>query len=159
VADEYLVQAASKDIPLDSLDVVFTSIPQRKTANLAYPNNLSYVAYIQSPVADAKLEDLKTAVHADSSVIDLVTKAHHVSPLTVEYIHSAAKRGPAQPPGLRDFITEEQVPVANASKQPHDPSKPAPETRTLIAHTHVEPHTGLRYTFLGQRWLPHRVAR
>lgn len=150
VADEYLVQAASKDIPLDSLDVVFTSIPQRKTATLAYPNNLSYVAYIQSPVSDAKLQELKTAVHANSSVIDLVTKAHHVSPLTVEYIHSSAKRDPGQPPGLRDFITEEQVPVSKANRQPPDPSKPAPESRILTAHTHVEPHTGLRYTFLGK---------
>jgi hypothetical protein len=149
VADEYLVQAASKDIPLDSLDVVFTSIPQRKSANLSYPNNLSYIAYIQSPVTDAKLDELKTAVHANSSVIDLVTKAHHVSPLTVEYIRSSEKRDPGQPPGLREFITEEQVPVSKTNKKPKDPSR-APESRTLTAHTHVEPHTGLRYTFLGK---------
>ncbi len=105
VADEYLVQAAAKDIPLDSLDVVFTSIPQRKTATLSYPNNLSYVAYIQSPASDAKLEELKATVHANSAVIDLVTKAHNVSPLTVEYVHSPAKRASSQP-GLRDFITK-----------------------------------------------------
>jgi hypothetical protein len=150
VADEYLVQAAYKDIALDSLDVVFNSIPQRKTATLAYPNNLSYVAYIQSPASDAKLEELKAAVHANSAVIDLVTKAHHVSPLTVEYVQSSAQRDPSQPPGLRDFVTEEQVPVSKANRQARDPGKPAPEARALVAHTRVEPHTGLRYTWLGK---------
>ena len=150
VADEYLVQAAAKDIPLDSLDVVFSSIPQRKTATLSYPNNLSYVAYIQSPAPDAKLEELKAAVHANSAVIDLVTKAHDVSPLTVEYIHSSAQRASGQPPGLREFITEEQVPVSKANQRPTDTSKPAPEPRLLVAHSRVEPHTGLRYTYLGK---------
>ncbi len=150
VADEYVVQAALKDIPLDSLDIVFTSIPQRKSATLAYPNNLSYEAYIQSPVSDAKLEELKAAVHANSSVIDLVTQPHQVSPLAIEYVQTPAQRAANSQPGLRDFITEEQVPVTKGTLKPGGPKPAATEPRTLIAHTRVEPNTGLRQTWLGQ---------
>ena len=149
VADEYLVQAALKDIPLDSLDIVFTSIPQRKSAKLTYPNNLSYVAYIQSPVPDEKLEELKAAVHANSSVIDLVAQPHQVSPLTVEYVQTPAQRAPNSQPGLRDFISEDQVPVTKGTLKPSEPKPASKEPRTLIAHTRVEPNTGLRQTWLG----------
>ena len=58
VADEYVVQAAAANIPLDALDVVFTSIPKRQSETLAYPNNLSYVAYIDSPASEAQLQAL-----------------------------------------------------------------------------------------------------
>lgn len=150
VADEYLVQAALKDIPLDSLDVVFTSVPQRKTETLAYPNNLSYTAYIQSPASDAKLEELRAAVHASSPAINLVTQAQDVTHATVHYTHSAATRDPALPPGLRDFITEEKIPAVKARSQPRAAGASAPAPQTLIAHTRVEPHTGLRYTRLGK---------
>lgn len=150
VADEYVVQAALKDIPLDSLDVVFTSIPQRKSATLTYPNNLSYQAYIQSPVSDAKLEELKAAVHANSSVIDLVTQPHQVSPLTIEYVQTPAQHAPNSQPGLRDFITEDQVPVTKGTLKPSQPKPASTEPRTLIAHTRVEPNTGLRQTWLGR---------
>lgn len=149
VADEYLVQAALKDIPLDSLDVVFASVPQRKSATLTYPNNLSYEAYIQSPVSDAKLEELKAAVHANSSVIDLVTQPHQVSPLTIEYTQTPAQRAPNSQPGLRDFITEDQVPVTKGTLKPNESKPASTQPRTLIAHTRVEPNTGLRQTWLG----------
>lgn len=150
VADEYLVQAALKDIPLDSLDVVFTSVPQRKTETLAYPNNLSYVAYIQSPASDARLEELRAAVHASSSAINLVTRAQDVTHATVHYTKSPETRDPALPPGLRDFLTEEKVPAVKARSQPRPAGAAAPAPQTLIAHTRVEPHTGLRYTRLGK---------
>lgn len=149
VADEYVVQAALKDIPLDSLDIVFTSIPQRKSATLTYPNNLSYEAYIQSPVSDAKLEELKAAVHANSSVIDLVTQPHEVSPLTIEYVQTPTQRAANSQPGLRDFITEDQVPVTKGTLKTSEPKPASTEPRTLIAHTRVEPNTGLRQTWLG----------
>lgn len=151
VADEYIVQAAAKGIPLDSLDVVFTSIPQRKSAILSYPNNLSYTVYISSPVSDAKLEELKAAVHANSAVIDLVTKPHHVSPLTIEYTQSPAQREPNTQLGLRDFITEEQVPVTKGTlKKPEGTKSAEKAPDTLYAHTRVEPNTGLRQTWINQ---------
>jgi len=154
VADEYVVQAALRKVPLDSLDIVFTSIPERKSATLSYPNNLSYVAYIDSPASDADLEALKKAVHDNSSAIDLVTKAQNVSHATVEYKHTSIVRDRKLPPGLRDFILEEKIPAVqgrrekatDAGAKPAEPAQP----RGLVAHTRVEPETGLRQTFLGE---------
>lgn len=151
VADEYLVQAAAQDIPVDALDVVFTSIPERKSESLAYPNNLSYVAYIDSPASEAQLQALKQAVHANSSAIDLVTRPQQVSHAEVEYTASAAVRDPALPPGLRDFITEEKRPAVLARQGKSSAGKGAPaEPETLVARAHVEPRTGLRRVFLGK---------
>lgn len=151
VADEYIVQAAVQNVPLDGLDVVFTSIPERKSENLAYPNNLSYVAYVDSPATDAQLQALKRAVHENSSAIDLVTRPQQVSHAEVEYHHSAAERDPAQPPGLRDFITEEKRPAVLARQvKPAAGKAKAAEPDTLVARAHVEPHTGLRRVFLGK---------
>ncbi len=150
VADEYIVQAAVQGVPLDGLDVVFTSIPERKSETLAYPNNLSYVAYIDSPATDAQLQALKRAVHENSSAIDLVTRPQQVSHADVEYIQSAAERDPKLPPGLRDFITEEKRPAVLARQvKPGAKAKPA-EPETLVARAHVEPRTGLRRVFLGK---------
>jgi len=150
VADEYIVQAAVQGVPLDGLDVVFTSIPERKSETLAYPNNLSYVAYIDSPATDAQLQALKRAVHENSSAIDLVTRPQQVSHADVEYTHSAAERDPKLPSGLRDFITEEKRPAVLARQvKPGAKAKPA-EPETLVARAHVEPRTGLRRVFLGK---------
>lgn len=151
VADEYVVQAAVQDLPLDGLDVVFTSIPERKSETLAYPNNLSYVAYIDSPATEAQLQALKRAVHENSSAIDLVTQPHQVSHAEVDYVQSPATRDPRQPPGLRDFITEEKRPAVLARQvKPADGKKKPSEPETLVARAHVEPRTGLRRVFLGK---------
>lgn len=151
VADEYVVQAALRKVPIDSLDIVFTSIPERKSATLSYPNNLSYVAYIDSPASDADLEALKKAVHENSSAIDLVTKAQNPSHATVEYHHTSIVRDRKLPPGLRDFILEEKIPAVQGrrEKAAEPGAKPA-EPKPLTAHTRVEPKTGLRQTFLGE---------
>lgn len=151
VADEYVVQAAVQGLPLDGLDVVFTSIPERKSETLAYPNNLSYVAYIDSPATEAQLQTLKRAVHENSSAIDLVTQPHQVSHAEVDYIQSPATRDPKLPPGLRDFITEEKRPAVLARQvKPADGKKKPSEPETLVARAHVEPRTGLRRVFLGK---------
>lgn len=150
VADEYVVQAAVQGLPLDGLDVVFTSIPERKSETLAYPNNLSYVAYIDSPATEAQLQELKRAVHENSSAIDLVTQPHQVSHAEVDYVQSPATRDPKLPPGLRDFITEEKRPAVLARQVKPAAGKPKAEPETLVARAHVEPRTGLRRVFLGK---------
>lgn len=149
IADEYIVQAAAANIPIDSLDVVFTSIPKRKSKNLSYPNNLSYVAYIDSPASAAQLEALKRSVHEKSSAINLVTQAQDVGKIEVQYIQTPATRDPALPPGLRDFIIQEKRPAVLA-KQKQAAAGDAPEPEKLIARTRVEPHTGLRQVFVGK---------
>lgn len=149
IADEYLVQAAVANIPIDGLDVVFTSIPKRKSENLSYPNNLSYVAYIDSPATDAQLQTLKHNVHERSSAINLVTQPQQISRIEVEYIHTPATRDPSLPPGLRDFIIQEKRPAVLAKQREAASGKTAaPET--LVARAHVEPHTGLRQVFIGK---------
>lgn len=150
VADEYLVQAAALDVPLDALDVVFTSIPKRKSANLAYPNNLAYTAYIDSSASEAQLQALKQAVHANSSVIDLITRPQTVSHAEVDYTQTAAERDPKLPPGLRDFIREEKRPAVLAKQAEAAANPLRTEQSTLVARAHVEPHTGLRRVFLGK---------
>ncbi len=150
VADEYLVQAAAANIPLDALDVVFTSVPKRQSESLAYPNNLSYVAYIASPASEAQLQALKQAVHENSSVIHLVTQPQQVSHAEVEYTKTPAKADASQPPGLRDFITEEKRPAVLAKKAQAATRDKTAEPETLIARAHVEPNTGLRRVFLGK---------
>lgn len=151
VADEYLVQAAVRGVPLDSLDIVFTSIPERKSETLSYPNNLSYVAHIDSPASDGELDALKKAVHENSSAIHLVTRPHQVSHATVQYTHTPIVRDPALFPGLRDFLTEEKIPAVQSRRaaRPDTDAQPA-QPRPLVARTHVEPSTGLRQTFLGE---------
>ncbi|MFT4248479.1 MAG: OsmC family protein [Pseudomonas sp.] len=149
VADEYLVQAAAKGIALDSLDVVFRSIPERKNENLSYPNHLSYVAYIESPASDAQLEALRRDVEASSSALDLVTKPQPLAHLEVHYTQSPKNRAAGLPPGLRDFITEEKRPAVLAKQRQAARGKPA-EPETLVARAHVEPHTGLRQVFIGK---------
>ena len=150
VADEYLVQAAAANIPLDALDVVFTSIPKRQSENLAYPNNLSYVAYIDSPASAAQLQALKQAVHEKSAVIHLVTQPQQVSHADVEYTQTPATRDPGQPPGLREFISEEKRPAVLVKKEQAAAREKPAEPSKLVARAHVEPRTGLRRVFLGK---------
>ncbi|MCL7715844.1 OsmC family protein [Stenotrophomonas mori] len=148
IADEYLVQAAVADIPIDGLDVVFTSLPRRKSANLSYPNDLSYVAYIDSPASDAQLQALKRSVHAQSSAIDLVTRAQPVSRIEVTYVQTPATRDPGLPPGLRDFITEEKRPAVLAKQR--EAAAGTATVERLVARARVQPHTGLRQVFIGE---------
>jgi len=150
VADEYLVQAADKGIALESLDVVFNSLPDdpnvAKTRAVRYPRNLGYIAYITSKASDAQLEDLRHAVEASSSAINLVTQAQQVDHVKVEHVQSPKQRQADAPPGLRDFITEEKRPAVLRRQAPGRTPQ-APEI--LTARTHVEPQTGLRFTRLG----------
>jgi hypothetical protein len=135
-----------RKVPLDSLDIVFTSIPERKSETLSYPNNLSYIAY-----SAAELEALKKAVHENSSAINLVTKAQNVTHAKVAYKASPVIRDKNQPPGLREFLVEEKIPAVQGRRdRPRDAGAPPPAPRPLVAHTHVEPLTGLRQTYLGE---------
>lgn len=153
VADEYLVQAAWKGIPLDGIDVVFTSRPDdatvAKTRAVRYPRNLGYVAYLVSPATDAQLEDLRRAVEQASAAIHLVTEAQPIGHAQIELVSSPALRDRNLPPGLRDFLSEEkrpailrrQVPARDAVQQ---------DASILQAHARVEPHTGLRHVRIGK---------
>lgn len=153
VADEYLVQAAVKGIPLDGLDVVFTSRPEdpavARTRKVRYPRNLGYVAYIDSPATDEQLEDLRRTVERTSSAISLVVEAQPIGHARVELIPSPKVRDRALPPGLRDFLSEDKRP-AILRRQAQAARGDAPQDSGILqAVAHVEPNTGLRQVSIG----------
>ncbi len=153
VADEYLVQAAVKGIPLDGLDVVFTSRRRirnwQRPARCGYPRNLGYVAYIDSPATDAQLEDLRKTVEQTSSALHLVVDAQPLDHARVELIPSAKIRNPALPPGLRDFLTQDKRPAVLRKQAEAASGKTSQDSGILQAWAHVEPHTGLRQVSIG----------
>ncbi len=153
VADEYLVQAAVKGIPLDSLDVVFTSRPEdpevAKTRKVRYPRNLGYVAYIESPATDAQLEDLRHTVEQTSSALHLVIEAQPLDHAKIELVASPKVRDPALPPGLRDFLTQDKRPAVLRRQAEAASGKASQDSGILQAWAHVEPQTGLRQVSIG----------
>ncbi len=158
VADEFAIQAAAANVPLDAVDVVFTSQPDdpsvARNRAVRYPRNLSYIAYLDSPASEAQLETLRLAVERTSPVLGLVSGSQDVGHGEVVHTPSPAERDPALPPGLRDFLVEKRAAILRRQSAPR--TAPTP----LVAHARVEPHTGLRevrtgaggFQFLHDSW-------
>ena len=75
---DFLAQAAIKGIPIDELEVVFTSRPgaarsQGTGSRVVYPQNLAYIAFIVSPASNEQLEKLRGG---PSSVYPLCQTGH-----------------------------------------------------------------------------------
>lgn len=152
VADAFVTQAAQRNIPIDAIDVVFTSRPDapsvEKERKVAYPRNLAYVAYIDSPASAAQLEALRKAVDETSPVLALVKEAQPIEHGKVFYTQSPAARDPNLPPGLRDFLVEKRAAIlrkAEAAK-----AGKTSDPYSLRAHARVEPATGIRATRTGE---------
>lgn len=152
VADEYLLQAAVKGIPIDELTVVFTSTPGTAPSTssgtpVTYPRNLAYTAYLVSPATDAELEDLRQTVEKTSPVIDLITRHRDiVAHGALDYTQTPAVRDGKTLEGLREYLAEK----SNAAKGaiPAEGAVPKP-TRVegeppLRAVVQVEGGTGIR---------------
>ena len=151
VADEFVVQAAAQKIPLDGVDVIFTSHPDdattEKTRKVAYPRNLTYVAYIDSPASAAQLEQLRVSVEKASAILNLVTEAQPIAHGEVILTASPAQRDPNLPPGLRDFLVEKRAAILRKQEEAKAGKTPTPYA--LRAHANVEPRTGVRNTWTG----------
>ena len=111
LAGDYLVQAAVKGIPLDELEVIFTSkpgtAPSRTTGTqVTYPRHLAYIAFITSPATDAQLEELRKTVERVSPVFYLVTDAQKVDHGTLYYTQTPLKREGKTLDGLREFLAD-----------------------------------------------------
>ena len=153
VAEEFLTQAAVRGIPLDALEVIFTSTPGTAPSTstgtqVTYPRNLAYTAYIVSPASDAELETLRQTVEQTSPVLHLIT--HHQENL-VAHGELVYRQTPAQRPGktlegLREFLAEKRaasagaVPAEGAAPRAALPAGEPP----LKAHVVVEGSTGIR---------------
>jgi uncharacterized OsmC-like protein len=149
VATEFLVQAASAGIDLESLDVVFTSHQDppsaaRTAGQVNYPRNLRYEAYIVSPASEAQLEALRLRVEASSPVLNLVSQRQDIPHGRLAYTQSPAAADAGAPPGLREFLIEKRA--ALLRRQRGDGPRESP---TLRAHVRVEGGTGLRHVRVG----------
>ncbi|OAM91410.1 OsmC family protein [Termitidicoccus mucosus] len=151
VAGDYLTQAALKGIPIDSLEVIFTSRPgtapsQTTGQQVTYPRGLAYIAFITSPATDAQLEDLRRTVERVSPVLRLVIEPQRIDHGKIEHIKTPDKLDPQTLDGLREFLTDKYKatkgakPFAGAEK-PLNPDNWQPPLR---AHIKVEGDTGIR---------------
>ncbi|MSU72535.1 MAG: OsmC family peroxiredoxin [Opitutus sp.] len=155
VAQDFLMQAALKGVPLDELEVVFTSQPGAAPrsgggARVVYPRDLVYTAYLVSPASDAELEELRQTVERVSPVLNLVSQAQAIEHGTLVYKSTPAKRAGKTLEGLREFLAEKQAAAAGAKPPavprlavagaPRNPGEPS-----LRAHVKVEAGTGIRH--------------
>lgn len=152
VADEFVIQAALAKVPLDSVDVVFTSHPDDASTEgarkVAYPRNLAYVAYLQSPASDAQLEQVRQAVERSSAVLNLIREPQPIGHGEVVLKPSPATRDPNLPPGLRDFLVEKRQAILRKQAAAKEGER---SPYALRAHARVEPSTGLRESRTGDR--------
>lgn len=149
VAQEFVVQAALADVPLESVEVVFTShqdAQPRPSGAVAYPRNLQYVAYIVSSASDTALEGLRARVQRESPVLTLVAEPQPIEHGRVVYTPSPAEPAAGSPPGLRDFLVEKR-----AALQRRAAAGRAAESASSSLHAvaRVEGGTGLRNVRMG----------
>lgn len=162
VADEFVTQAAIARIPVNSIEVIFTSRPDTpeaaKAHKVSYPRNLAYVAYIDSPATDAQLDALRKAVDQASPVLSIVREPVPLAHGTVNLRASPANPDPALPPGLRDFLVEKRTAILRRQRRAADAVKSGrslPPSAGLRAHARVDPATGIRLTRTGNHVILH----
>jgi len=161
---DYLVQAAVKGIPIDNLELIFTSkpgtAPSKTTGTqVTYPRNLNYIVFITSPASDAQLEDLRKTVERVSPVYHLVTDGQKVDHGTLYYTQTPLKREGKTLDGLREYLagkyeaTQGAIPVEGSTRTQR--LAPNELQQTLRAHIKVEGGTGIRHVQLGDFQLIH----
>ncbi|RYX86409.1 OsmC family peroxiredoxin [bacterium] len=149
VAQDFLTQAAIKGIPLDELEVVFTSRPGAAPSatggrGVTYPRALTYTAYIVSPASDAQLEDLRRTVERVSPVLNLVSQSQNIEHGQLIYTQTPKDRGNALP-GLRDFLDGKRAAAKLPPTRPTTPTRRGGGEPPLRAHIKVEGATGIRH--------------
>jgi len=149
VAQEFVVQAALSDVPLESVEVVFTShqdAQPRPAGQVAYPRNLQYTAYIVSSASDAALEGLRARVQRESPVLTLVGEPQDIYHGRVVYTPSAAQPPAGSPPGLRDFLVEKRAALLRRDVASRANGGSSPPLRAVAS---VEGGTGVRDVRIG----------
>jgi uncharacterized OsmC-like protein len=148
VAQEFVVQAALADVPLESVEVEFTSrqdAQPRPAGQVAYPRNLQYTAYIVSSADDATLETLRARVQRESPVLSLVAEPQQIDHGRLIHTPSAAQVPAGSPPGLRDFLVEKRA----ALQRRQVARSSADASPSLRAVARVQGGTGLRDIRIG----------
>ncbi len=151
VAGDYLTQAALAGIPIDEIEVIFTSEPgtapsQTTGTQVTYPRNLAYKAFIVSPASDEQLEELRKTVERVSPVLNLVTKSQAIDHGKLNYTRTPAEFEKPTLDGLREFLRDKYA--ASQGATPREPStrpKKIEGQPPLRSHVKVEGATGLRH--------------
>jgi uncharacterized OsmC-like protein len=168
LAGDYLVQAAVKGIPIDGLELIFTSKPgtapsQTTGTQVTYPRNLNYIVFIASPATDAQLEDLRKTVERVSPVFHLVTDAQKVDHGKLYYTQTPLKREGKTLDGLREFLADKYAATQGATpiEGPSPTQAPDDWRQPLRAHIKVEGSTGIRHvrTDIGNFQVIHDYPR
>jgi uncharacterized OsmC-like protein len=155
---DYLVQAAVKGIPIDDLELIFSSrpgtAPSKTTGTeVTYPRNLNYIVFITSPATDAQLEDLRKTVERVSPVYHLVTDGQEVDHGTLYYTQTPLKPEGKTLDGLREYLAGKYAATQGAT--PVEGSSPRPKQaidewkQPLRAQVKVEGSTGIRHIQIG----------
>jgi uncharacterized OsmC-like protein len=154
VAGDFLTQASLKGIPIDSLEVVFTSRPgtapsQTTGTQVTYPRGLAYIVFIESPASDAQLDELRQTVERVSPVLNLVVQAQTIDHGKLFYTQTPAKPEGKVLHGLREFLTDKYASIQGAVPPPAEGVRPKRDPNDwrppLRAHVKVEGGTGLRH--------------
>ncbi|MBM9466705.1 OsmC family protein [Nakamurella leprariae] len=91
----YLIQAADRQVPLDSLrvEVTGTMHPQAGQAGLEdvpiYPHQLHYTVHLESPASEEELRDLHEAVERNCPIFNLLREPQQVTGTVIN--HAAAR--------------------------------------------------------------------
>lgn len=151
LAGDYLLQASAKGIPIDGLELIFTSKPGTATsqgtgAQVTYPRNLSYIVFIDSPATDAQLEDLKKIVERVSPAYHLVADSQTIDHGKLFYTQTPQKRDGKTLDGLREFLLDKYASTQGATPIEGPSPKQAPDDwrQPLRAHIRIEGGTGVR---------------
>jgi uncharacterized OsmC-like protein len=153
-AGDFLTQAAIKGIPIDELEVVFTSRPgaarsQSTGARVVYPQNLAYTAFIVSPASDEELEELRRTVEQVSPVLRLVSRPQNIDHGRLFHTQTPSQREGKTLDGLREFLKDKYAASRGATPpegRGADAAGPRNDGRPLLrAHVKVEGGTGIRH--------------
>lgn len=151
VAQEFVVQAALLGVPLESVEVAATSQQDagpRRPGPVAYPRNLTYVAYLESTASDAELAAVQARVQRESPVLTFVAEAQDIAHGRVVYRPSAATPAADAPPGLRDFLVEKRAALLTREAESRQGAASASPLRAVAR---VQGGTGVRDVRIGER--------
>ena len=159
IADTYISQAALKGVPIDSLGVSITTLPDsvRPAKRIVQPHNIFYTIYVKSYATDEQLEELRQLTEKNSPIFNLIsTKQIVKSDIDYKQTPKELVINPPYQPGLREYLKYKRIAVlwrqdlSKANKGKSGPETPVagqkadkqPEPDHL--HVEVDPATGAR---------------
>lgn len=160
IADTYVSQAALKGVPIDSLGVSITTLPDsiRPTKRIVYPHNLFYTIYVKSPATDQQLEEVRLLTEKYSPIYNLLSTTQVVKG-EIDYKQTPKNLVAEAPyqPGLREYLKYKRIAYlwrqdrgkAEQSKKASKKQEARPPLRDVkpqldILHVEVDPVTGVR---------------